>query len=147
MLYLIPVFIFIDFISKYLANNYLVKHINLVSDFVYLQLVKNQWIAFSIDIPLLKIITIILIVIIVKYYLKYEKEKNNSFIDLSFSLILWWAIWNARERIINSNVTDFIWIKYFSIFNFADIFLCVWVILYIYTSVFKNNLIVQKNKN
>lgn len=131
MLYLIPIFIFLDYISKYIANSHLSNQINLLSDFVYLKLVKNPWIAFSINFPFLKIITVFIIIWIIFYFIKYEKNKNNSFINLSFALIIWWALWNARERILFSWVTDFIWVKYFSIFNFADIFLTLWVILYL----------------
>lgn len=139
MLYLIPIFIFLDFISKYIANTYLNWQINLLSDFIYLKLVKNPWIAFSINFPFLKIITILIIIWIIFYFLKYEKKKNNLLTNLSFSLIIWWALWNARERLIYSWVTDFIWIKFFSIFNFADIFLSIWVIIYLSLIVLKKD--------
>jgi signal peptidase II len=102
---------------------------------LYLKYVENPWIAFSIKIPLffLKILTIILIFWIFYYYLTSEKKKEKKIIDFSFSLILAWAIWNAIERIFNDKVIDFIWIKYFSIFNLADSFITIWAILYLYS--------------
>lgn len=139
MFYLIPIFILIDLITKYLANTYLSNQINLLSDFFYLKLVKNPWIAFSINLPFLKIITIALIIWIIFYYYKYKSQKKNKFINLSFPLIIAWALWNARERIIYSNVTDFIWMRYFSVFNFADIFLTTWVIIYLWLIILKKD--------
>jgi lipoprotein signal peptidase len=152
-----------DILTKYLASIFLQNPINLLWDFLYLQFVKNSWIAFSISLPFLKIITIVLIIWIFYYYIKETKDKRwktkdivnqinkrfwNKFrttftkrifdnlfsfhiLDLSFWLILWWAIWNWIERVLFSEVSDFIWIKYFAVFNFADIFITIWVILYL----------------
>ena len=125
--------IILDLYSKYLANIHLKEKINIIWDFLYLQYVENTWIAFSIQIPILilKIITIILIFGIFYYYLKEERKKKNIIIDLSFWLILAWAIWNGIERIFQEKVIDFIWVKYFSVFNLADSFITIWAILYI----------------
>ena len=101
----------------------------------------NPWIAFWIEIypALLKVITIFLIILIFYYY-KYERKetKNIKLFDISFSLILAWAIWNWVERIFNSNVIDFIWVKYFSVFNLADSFITIGALIYMYV-LYKNN--------
>lgn len=124
--------IFIDLLSKYFAKLHLQnENINILWDFLFLWYVENKWIAFSIEIPLLKILTLILIFLIFGYYFKEEKKKNDKIIDLSFWLILAWAIGNWYERIFNWFVVDFIWVKYFAIFNFADIFISIWAFLYI----------------
>nr|MDD3720581.1 signal peptidase II [Candidatus Gracilibacteria bacterium] len=102
-------------------------------------MVKNPGIAFSINFPFLKIITILIIIGIIFYFLKYEKKKNNLLTNLSFSLIIGGALGNARERLIYSGVTDFIGIKFFSIFNFADIFLSIGVIIYLSLIVLKKD--------
>ncbi len=130
--------VLLDLFSKYLAKVFLEEKINIFWDFLYLEFIKNPWIAFSINIPFLKIITIILIILIFYYYIKEEKKKNNSYINLSFALILAWAIWNWIERVLYSEVIDFIWIKHFSVFNLADTFISIWAIIYIYI-VYKNN--------
>lgn len=131
--------IFIDLLSKYFAKLYLQnENINILWDFLFLWYVENKWIAFSINIPFLKIVTIILIFGIFYYYFKEEKNKNDKIIDLSFWLILAWALWNWYERIINSFVVDFIWVKYFSVFNLADSFIFIWALLYL-TKIFINN--------
>lgn len=125
--------IFIDLLTKYIAKIYLIFQKNIFGDFLYLKYIENTWIAFSIPLSwiALKILTIIIIWVIFYHYYKEEKVKKSKIIDLSFCLILWWALWNAYERIFNSRVIDFIWIKFFSIFNLADVFICLWVFIYI----------------
>ena len=134
----------IDTITKFSAQYYLTEKINLLWDFVFLQYILNTGIAFSIQLPifLLKILTIVLIIAIFYYY-KAEKKlyQNNKLLDVSFWLILWWALWNAYERVMYEQVIDFLWIKYFAVMNFADIFISLWAILYIFF-MYKNN----KNK-
>lgn len=120
-----------DLITKNIALNFLNEKIDIFWNFFYLEYFENTWIAFSMQLPFIKIITIILIIWIFYYYFKEEKKKNSKLVDISFWLILWWAIWNWFERIFNSKVIDFIWVKYFSIFNFADFFISIWAFLYI----------------
>ena len=62
--------VLLDLVSKYLASLYLKENINLISDFLYLWYVENKWIAFSINVPFLKIVTIILILL---FYRRKEK--------------------------------------------------------------------------
>jgi len=134
MFYLILIiWIILDLYSKNLALNFLQEKINILWDFLYLQYVENTGIAFSTQIPFLKILTIILIIVIFVYYLnERKKEKNKSLIDLAFWLILAWAIWNWIERILYWKVIDFLWVKYFSVFNLADSFISIWAIILIY---------------
>lgn len=142
MFYIILIlWIALDLITKNLANIYLQEKINILWDFFYLKFILNPWIAFGIEVYplLLKIITISLIIYIFYYYKSERKEiKNKKILDISFWLILAWAIWNAIERILNSNVIDFIWVKYFSIFNLADSFITIGAIIYMYV-LYKNN--------
>lgn len=123
--------IFLDLVTKFLAKIYLQENINIFLDIFFLKYIENKGIAFSINIPFLKIITLILIFWIFYYYFKEEKNKKDKVIDLAFWLILAWAIWNWIERILNSFVIDFIWVKYFSIFNLADSFIFIWVFIYL----------------
>lgn len=130
----------IDLLTKYFAKINLQETKNLVGDFLYLKYVENIWIAFSIPITwiFLKILTIIIIWIIFWYYFTEEKKKKNKILDISFTLILAGALGNGYERIFNGRVIDFIGIKYFAIFNIADIFITFWVIIYILYTVFFN---------
>lgn len=130
----------IDYFSKYyfsiLLNN---NRIWVIWDYLFLQIYKNNWIAFSLELPFLKLITSIIIILIVFYYFFYEKKKNNILIDICFILIISWALWNARERILLWEVTDFIWVKNFSIFNFADIYINIWIIFYLIIIILKKD--------
>lgn len=130
--------VIIDLTSKNLANIYLQNKVNILWDFLYFKYAENPWIAFSINLPFIKVITIILILYIFYYYIKEEQNKKSKLIDLSFWFILAWAIWNWIERVFNSFVIDFIWVKYFAIFNTADVFISIWAIIYIYV-LYKNN--------
>ncbi len=134
MFYIIIItWVFLDLYSKNLALNYLQNKINILWDFFYLKYIENTWIAFSTQIPWLKYLTIILVAWIFIYHFRERKKiKNKKLLDLSFWLILAWAIWNWIERVFNWFVIDFIWVKYFSIFNLADSFVTIWAIIYIY---------------
>ena len=139
MLYLfIWILFFIDFISKYFVVHHLKETLPLLGDFLYLQLIYNPGIAFWFPLHtiLLKILTILFIFIIFWYYQKEEKHKRIFVVDLSFGLIVWGALGNAYERIFYGQVVDFIGVKYFSVFNGADIFLSLWVILYLIYIIF-----------
>ncbi len=130
--------IFIDLFTKFIAKNDLIIQKNLVGDFLYFRYVENIWIAFSLPITgiVLKVLTIILIWVIFWYYYTEEKKKNLKIIDASFMFVLAWALWNGYERVFNGKVIDFIGVKYFSVFNIADIFITIWVVLYIYSLIF-----------
>lgn len=124
--------VFLDLLSKYFSSIYLIDKINIFSDLLYLEYFENRGIAFSIQVPFLKILTIILIFWIFYYYLKEEKNKKIFWIDFAFWLVLAWAIWNGYERIFNSFVVDFIWVKNFAVFNLADSFITIWAIIYLF---------------
>ena len=124
--------IIIDLVSKQTASIFLWEKISLIWDVLFLKYVENTGIAFSIELPFLKILTIILIISIFYYYFSYERFKKNILLEIAFWLILWGAIWNWIERVLNGYVIDFIGIKNFAIFNAADIFINIWVIIYLY---------------
>ena len=124
--------VIIDLVSKYLSTIFANEKFPILGDFLYLYHIKNDWIAFSIDIPFLKIVTIVLILGIFYYYFKEEKHKKSLLLDVSFWLILAGAIWNAIERILYSAVTDLIAVQWFAIFNIADSFISIGAVIYIY---------------
>lgn len=134
MFYILTIFlVFLDLFTKYIAKIQFQLSSNILWDFLYFKYVENIWIAFSIWITwiLLKVITIVLIIWIFYYYFSEEKKKNIKLVDLAFAFVLGWAIGNWYERIFNGKVIDFIWVKYFSVFNLADVFITLWVMLYI----------------
>lgn len=64
-----------DYSSKQIISNNFNEKINILWDYLSINLVFNSWIAFSFPINwnLLKILTVIIIFFIFFYYLKYEK--------------------------------------------------------------------------
>jgi len=134
MFYLIIIiWVFLDLFTKNLSFKYLQNNVNIFWDFFYLTYVENTWVAFSTQIPGLKYLTILLIIIVFLYYFSERRSiKNLKLLDLSFWLILSWAIWNWYERILNWKVIDFLWVKYFSVFNLADTFITIWALIYLY---------------
>lgn len=139
LLYLIPVLILTDLALKKLAWEYLHKKIHLVWDWVYLEFVKNTGVAFSFAVEgiFLKIVTLVLIFGIIYYYVKEEYKKKHILVDIAFVLVISWAIGNAYERIFFWEVIDFIWVKYFAVFNFADICISAWFWLYLFSLIFR----------
>ena len=141
MFYIIIIlWVSLDLFTKHIAKINLLAKKNLIGDFLYLKYTENIWIAFSIQITwmFLKVLTIGIILIIFLYYLTQEKNRKILQLDIAFWLILSGAIWNWYERLFNNKVADFIWIKHFSIFNVADIFLSLWIIIYIIYILYPN---------
>ncbi len=126
----------LDLLSKFYVQLYYVERYDILGDYLYFEYLRNPGIAFSLPVHwlLLKVVTIFLILFISYYYVYHEKK--NVYTNIWYGLLLWWALWNAYERIIYGSVTDFIWVKYFSVFNFADVCICVWVfILWVFSYV------------
>lgn len=120
--------ILIDQHSKIFFSNFLATNqYPILSDFLVLKLRHNTGIAFSLPLEglLLKAVTIFLIVAILVYFLRYEAHRNRIAVRIGYALVLSGAISNAIERIAFGRVVDFIAVKYFAIFNFADIFISV----------------------
>lgn len=129
----IGAWILLDLVTKYLAQVFLVVKIPLLGNFLSLELYKNPGIAFSFPLSgiFLKVVTLALIFGIIYYYWKEERRKQNIWIDIAFCLILAGAIGNGVERIFLGEVTDFIAVQYFSVFNLADAFITIWWALFI----------------
>lgn len=133
MYFFILLLVWIDLLTKYFSKIYLVNKFNIFWDFLFLKFSKNFWIAFSFPLEwlFLKIITLFIVWGIIFYYHKYEENKNKLLVKLAFIFIIAWGIWNWIERIFIWYVTDFIGVKWFSIFNLADAFLTIWGFLYV----------------
>lgn len=123
--------LFLDYITKIYAQIHFDERYQVFWDILYFEYIRNPWIAFSLPVQwlLLKVVTIILILGISYYYIYCEKK--NLWTNLWYWVLLWWALWNAYERIVYWSVTDFIAVKYFSVFNLADSFIFIWVFILI----------------
>lgn len=134
-------FIF-DQVSKLLVIKYLDygKRIEVIPNFFSLTLLKNTGGAFSIltgNVVLLSVIGLVVLAFFI-YFLKKE-QVTSLFESVSISLILGGLIGNLVDRILKGGVVDFLDFSIFGysypVFNLADIFLVVGVILYIFQEV------------
>ena len=146
------VFLF-DILSKIVVINYLQleESIKIIDKFLYLTYVRNEGAAWSIlsnNAFLVLGISIIIIMGII-WYIKKNKI-DNKWEKVAYSLILGGAIGNLFDRIIYGYVIDFIDIKIFGynypIFNLADVFIVIGVILLIIYSWRNNNGINSKRQ-
>lgn len=126
----------IDQVSKILIANTIDinSSIEVIKNFFYLTYTHNTGAAFSIltGKRLLLILIAIVILIILFNYIKKNKT-NNKLEILAFSLIIGGSIGNLIDRIIRGYVVDFLDFKIFGynfpIFNLADTFIVIGVIL------------------
>jgi lipoprotein signal peptidase len=113
--------IILDQISKYFFYDK-----NLLSNREIIQSAFNTGISRSLPIP--KLVTIVLTFFIIGAVIYYYHKKQIS--KRATIFIVWWAIWNLIDRIFLWWVRDFILaFKRFPIFNLADIFINIWLVL------------------
>lgn len=116
------------------------KYFPIFGDFFGIQLIYNKGIAFSLPIhgTPLKILTLSIILVIAYYFLCYEWPKKYRIIDAAFAMIFAGAISHAYERIFVGHVIDFLFVKNFAIFNFADILITMGAILLFVHSIYES---------
>ena len=138
-------FFFVDFFSKLVISHKLVlgQSKKIINKFFYLTYVKNKGAAWSIledQRILLLIITVISLFLINKYM---NKEKINKMEEFIYGLIIGGILGNLFDRVIYSSVIDFLDFRIFSynypIFNFADTFIVVGIILLIIVNIRKEH--------
>ena len=117
----------------------------ITSKFINIQLVWNEGVAFGLfsfdDKLFYNLITGFIIVVI--FILLYFITKTRGIEKYSFLIILGGALGNVFDRFFYSAVPDFIDIHYdnfhWFIFNVADIFITLGVILLVYIEIFLKN--------
>lgn len=82
----------------------------------------NPHIAFSLPLGgvLLKIIIFLILVVLI-YFLKKLKDSNEANLFFLFSLIFAGAASNFYDRLVYGYVIDYLDLRYFTVFNVADI--------------------------
>ena len=137
MIFLLTLLIFIiDIGSKMLVNHFMSidSSIPLINKFLYITYVKNTGVAWSLFDSNYILVLIVSFIVIMGIILYVYKEKTEVFLlKLSYSFILGGAIGNFVNRLVYGHVIDFIDIKIFGynypIFNFADTFIVIGVIM------------------
>jgi len=147
--FIIILFIFlIDRISKQLVINLDSNNLNseiFLSKFLNIQLIWNDGVAFGLfasdDNFVYNLITTLIIIIILTLFFFITKTRGIE--KYSFLIIFAGALGNVFDRFFYSAVPDFIDIHYnnfhWFIFNVADIFITLGVILLVYIEIFLKN--------
>ncbi len=138
-------FVVLDrFIKAICLKGLLDKPFPIVSDILSLHFVKNYYISFSLPFsgPILTTITgliiLILLIILIKSLKNQElKEQNNNF-NYSLTILLIGAIINFTDRLKFGYVIDYFDLKWFTVFNIADIMIVIGILLIILNYYGKN---------
>ncbi len=132
--FVIAMFFITDRIFKELAlKQGLLISKSIISDLLSFRLLFNQNIAFSLPISgpilivIISIVILLLIYIIFQHFIHLKNNKSDVYILV---LILFGAISNLIDRFFYGAVVDYLDLKYFTIFNLADVMISVGVIIY-----------------
>lgn len=130
------IILIIDTISKIIVSHhlYINQSISIINDFLSITYVKNTGAAWSIFDDKSIIVTVFSAIIIFTIIMYINKNKPTFLSEkIAYSFILGGAMGNFVNRVFYGYVIDFIDIKIFNynypIFNLADIFIVVGVIL------------------
>lgn len=136
IIWLTLVVILLDMVSKYIVSRLLIvnESVMVIKNSFNITYVRNTGAAFSIFSGNAFLVMIVSFIIIIGIILYISKNKpSNKMEKGAYSLILGGAIGNFIDRIIYGYVRDFIEIDIFGwdypIFNLADVFVVVGVIL------------------
>lgn len=143
----------IDQISKLLVVNLLTKtdSIAIIKNFFYLTYINNDGAAFSILVGkrIFLILVAIIIIIMLIHYIKKNNIQNKLEL-VSISLIIGGSLGNLMDRVVRGYVIDFLDFKIFNynfpIFNLADTFIVIGVILLLLKELRKENNLDSRNK-
>ncbi len=145
--FIIVILIGIDQWTKYLAETQLkpIDAIPLVRDVFHLTYARNTGAAFSIlrDKQVFLIIVSTIIVVVLIYYLIKTIKTRETTLKIALALIIGGALGNLIDRIRLNYVTDFLdfTLVDYPIFNFADVFVVLGVVLLSYIVLFKGDMI------
>ena len=126
-------------IVKFLVSTYL-NYIDVIPKFLYLSLEKNYGVAFSMlwNNRLLILIISLLLILFLIYLLNKDylsKGKNNKLLNVTYGLLFGGILGNLIDRIVRGYVIDYIGVYIFNykfpVFNLADSFITIGVILMI----------------
>lgn len=144
ILLLMITLILLDQITKYLAKIYLFipdTYITLIPNILHLQYLENTGVAFGMFKGFFYIINIItsIIILILIYFLIKLLSKNYIILSYVIAILISGAIGNMIDRVYRGYVIDFIYFipTNFPIFNLADAYVSISVILLIYLLNFK----------
>lgn len=128
MIYIIIIFILtiIDQITKFISlrNPGLGEQKEIISNFLYVNVIKNEGVAFGLLNHAQEIIIAVTSLLIgaILMYILLKRKQERKIVLFSLTMIAGGAFGNLIDRIRTGSVTDFIDVHFWPfIFNFADI--------------------------
>ncbi|MFA6994830.1 MAG: signal peptidase II [Patescibacteria group bacterium] len=121
----IAIFFSVDRTLKALALNFkTIQPFQLIGDILSFQFTANSYMAFSLPLGGLLLNTLIIVVIVllliyIIYLIFYKDDRKLEIILLS--IIFTGALSNIFDRLIYGYVIDYLELKYFTVFNLADV--------------------------
>ena len=128
--------VILDIFTKYWAN-IADPNFSVIWDILRITHVKNTGVAFGTPLPGISFV-IPLILLGIGFFLWKSWNRISEFEKTGYVMIITGGFLNALERTIFGSVTDFISVKYFSVFNAADIAITGWVIFLFWDFLFGN---------
>ena len=134
----------LDIITKQLVITNLLEHqsITIINNFFSITYAKNTGVAFSFLEGYLPLVILITSIIIISILIYINKNTPNKYESICYGLILGGALGNLLDRIIYGYVIDFLDFTIFNynypIFNIADTFIVIGILILIILS-FKEN--------
>lgn len=134
----------LDILTKQLVINTMIEHqsITIIENFFSITFAKNTGVAFSFlegKVPLIIIMTSIVIIFILKYI---KTTKPNKIESICYGLVLGGAIGNLLDRLIYGYVIDYLDFNLFGysfpIFNLADTFIVIGIIILLILSIIES---------
>lgn len=121
--------VILDQLSKYFAFQYK-PDFDVIGNFLRIHYIENTGTIFGLleNSNFIFMILAIILCIIIAIYMKLKVPKR-SFKEKCFMIILTGGIGNLIDRIFRGYVVDFISLKYVGVFNFADMYIVIGVIL------------------
>ena len=115
-----------------------------LGDFLKLKLATNSGIAFGLPIDQrLFLFLYVLIFLILAYWLVKEYRKKNLIMISALTLVILGALSNLLDRFFFGAVIDYLDLKYYSVFNLADVMITFGVIMIIVSGFKKPNRLKQ----
>ena len=130
-------FVILDRFFKFLAiSGYFSKPISLVGDFLKLNFISNYNIAFSLPLGGFFLNFLIILIIIALLYELLFLAKREEWIKVALlTFLIFGAISNMLDRLRYGFVIDYLDLKYFTVFNIADVMIVggvLWLVLIFY---------------
>jgi signal peptidase II len=131
----IAIFFIADRLLKSLAlNNVDRPAANLIGRFFFFDFHPNRYLAFSLPLqgwPIIGLILLIIVLLIYKIFYLILNKKDQKWLIILLTFILFGAISNILDRLMHGYVIDYLVLRYLTVFNLADVIISLGTIIII----------------